>query len=166
MPTFAAASGVRGSFSLADDPVVGTRAEWAELATSQSVGHGTGPFQANAGIINRFTIPAGQTLQIDLQSIADAKFAFAGVVRFTVVKCLTAINQGTVPLLYGTPGVADATAYAARLEESGGSYQCAAWKAGVAVTNANRFIHVANPSATTAGVLDLCILGIGTYQDS
>ncbi len=166
--TFSASASVAVAFGLTDDPVIGSRSESFGIGTTDAVGDGTGALQANAGYVNRFAIPAATTLVLDLTNLPDSKLGFGGAVSFSAVKSLTAINQsqaGTADLLFGTSGAAAPSGYAAYLEAGGGATQTTAWRTGRPVTTATKLLHVANVGAVAA-VLDLAIVGVGTYLDT
>jgi hypothetical protein len=157
----------RGSFVVTEDPLFGSRTESVELKTGTAYSHGTGSNQLNAVASFSTTISAGFTLTFDLMDVGQAAFQFGGRVAFSAVKELHVQSKETAAgrvALWGTAGANDATGYAARLDP-GGSLHVSSPLTGFAVTEANRYLSVANPG-TSPVTLDVLIAGIGSYADT
>jgi hypothetical protein len=169
MATSLSVSGAsRTSYSLSDDPAIGSVSEGAELSTNRTIDNGTGSGQANAAWRNRVTIAAGQVYSLDLTALGATVFGFGGQVSLTKLKeVFVLVNTTTAGahVLWGVIGPGDTTGYAARIGR-GGEYRWADYADGITVTNsANDMIYVANPSAGSVEI-DLLLVGVGTYSDT
>jgi hypothetical protein len=157
----------RSTFTVAEDPLFGSRKELADMRSGAVYTHGAGPYQVNAVASFVATIPAGTTLTFDLMDIGQLVFQFGGRVSFSSVKELHVRSQEVTSgrvALWGTAGPNDASGYSSRIDP-GGSLHVSSPIDGYAVTEASRYLHVANPGALPVA-LDVFIAGIGTYADT
>jgi uncharacterized protein YfiM (DUF2279 family) len=169
MATTLSVSGAsRTSFSLSDEPAIGSVAEGAELSTNRTIDNGTGTGQANAAWRNRVTIAAGQVYSLDLTALGATVFGFGGQVSLTKLKEVYVLVNTTTAgahVLWGCIGPSDTTGYAARIGR-GGEFRWADYQDGITITNSsNDMIYVANPSAGSVE-MDLLLVGVGTYSDT
>jgi hypothetical protein len=157
----------RISWSLTDDPTIGSLSESAELRTARTVENGTGSGQANVAWRNRVTIAAGQAYSIELDNLGATAFGFAGKVVVTTLKeFMVVVNTETASrhVLVGVIAPNDTTAFSARVNR-GGDYRVADYLDGWAVTNNNKIIYIANPSGGSVEI-DVAVVGVGSTVDT
>lgn len=157
----------RATFVVTDDPLTGDRSEGVEVRSSVAYSHGTGAGQCNAVARIVETIPAGSTLQIDLQNIPQSAFNFQGAVSFSRLREFAIVNLEAASgrfVLWGTVGPNDPTGYSARIDP-GGSMQVSSPADGYAVSQANRLLYCANPGLHPVSI-ELLFAGVGTYSDT
>ncbi len=157
----------RATFTVTDDPLAGDRSEGVEVRSGVAYSSGTGVGQVNAVARIVHTIPAGSTLQIDLQDIPQSAFAYEGAVSFSLLRELVAVNLESASgryVLWGTAGPADASGYSTRLDP-GGSTQVSSPADGYLITQGNRYLFAANPHASPV-TIEVLLAGVGTYSDT
>lgn len=156
------------AFSLTGAPALGSEVKAVELASADSVSHGTDPGQATAGSALLETIPAASVLSIDLENVDASSLGFTGVVRFTEIRALWVRNLETSAakvVLLGCPsGGNDTTAYAAKLP-GGARWAWDDFTTGIAVTSANRYLTLTNVG-TGSAVVQVGLIGLGTLIDA
>lgn len=165
--TLSVSGNSRLTWSLSDDPVIGSLGESAELRLTRAVENGTGSGQANVAWRNRVTIAAGQVYGIQLDNLGASAFGFAGKIAITTLKeFLLIVNTDTASryVLVGVIGPNDTTAFSARVNR-GGDYRVADYLDGWAVTNTNKFIYIANPSGGSVEI-DVAVVGVGAISDT
>lgn len=154
------------SFSLAGTPTVGTETKAVAFAKTVNLTQGTAANQGQIGWGNLVVVPAGQTYQIDLQSVDASALGYAGRLVFTRVRGVYVENQEAVAsrnVLLGITGGNDATGYAANVK-GGGHQQWADPLDGILITSGNRYLTLTNPGAASVAV-GIAIYGTGTIQD-
>lgn len=157
----------RLSWSFSDSPTIGSLSESAEVRTSRTVENGTGSGQANVAWRDRVTIPAGQAYSLTLDDLGATAFGFAGKVVMTTLKeFMVVVNTTTASrhVLVGVIGPNDTTAFSARVNR-GGDYRVADYLDGWPVTNSNKTIYIANPSAGAVEI-DVAVVGVGSTADT
>jgi hypothetical protein len=165
--TLAVSGNSRLTWSLTDDPTIGSLSESAELRLTRSVEQGTGSGQANVAWRNRVTIAAGQAYSLELDNLGASAFGFAGKIAITTLKeFMVIVNTETASrwVLVGVIGPGDTTAFSARVNR-GGDYRVADYLDGWAVTNANKVLYIANPSAGAVEI-DVAVVGVGAISDT
>jgi hypothetical protein len=156
-----ASGSTRLNWTLTATQSVGTVTRSAEVRTSRTISHGTGPDQATVGYTNTHIVTGASTLTFPFSGIEYNSFGSTGLVAFTDVReILVKVAPTTGAQLF----VGYATGVTGHRVPYGGEYHLCSYTTGIAASDwAGSALRIHNPTATAVSI-DIAIIGVGSFS--